>query len=251
MRFSPIFLYAAVASLMLLACKKEKEEAPVEETAQLEMRLFPMFQSDTLELDSTITLSSGFKMQVTDIKCYFYGLQNNGKQVIQAALFDYRDRGMQVFNTPGSYLDFASLSGILGVDTSVNHDDPAAFANSNPLNIANAGDMHWGWNPGYIFIKFEAKADTIPDGNDVFNHYLVYHIGTDNYLSKISFPTVNWQMITNKLHRAQLRLQVEAIFENATTPIDIRSEYMTHSGSGVEALTEKFRSNFVQALSAE
>ena len=251
MRFSPIFLYAAVASLMLLACKKEKEEAPVEETAQLEMRLFPMFQSDTLELDSTITLSSGFKMQVTDIKCYFYGLQNNGKQVIQAALFDYRDRGMQVFNTPGSYLDFASLSGILGVDTSVNHDDPAAFANSNPLNIANAGDMHWGWNPGYIFIKFEAKADTIPDGNDVFNHYLVYHIGTDNYLSNISFPTVNWQMITNKLHRAQLRLQVEAIFENATTPIDIRSEYMTHSGSGVEALTEKFRSNFVQALSAE
>jgi hypothetical protein len=251
MRRSRIVTYIVFASLALFACKKEKEETPVEEESQVELNLLPMFQSDTLELDSTITLSSGFKMQVTDIKCYFYGLQHNGKQLIQAALFDYRDRGFQVFKTSANYLDFSGLSGLLGVDTAVNHDDPAAFPNSSPLNIANAGEMHWGWNPGYIFIKFEARADTIPDGNDVFNHYLVYHIGTDTYLSNLSFPNMNWQMVSTKLHRAQLRLQVDQLFDNVSAPIDIRSEYMSHSGSGVEALTEKFRSNFVEALSAQ
>jgi hypothetical protein len=251
MRFNRIILYAFLASLPLLACKKEQEDQPVEQAAQLELRLLPMFESDTLELDSTVILSSGDRIQVTDIKCYFYGLGNNGKRLNEAALFDYRGRGFNVLQTVGNYQDFGSLTGILGVDTSVNHDDPAAFANNSPLNIANAGDMHWGWNPGYIFIKFEAKADTIADGNDLFNHYLVYHIGTDAYLSDLNFPAISWQMINAKLHRAQLRLQVATIFDNLVSPINIRTEYMSHSGSGVEQLTEKFRSNFVQALTAE
>ncbi len=251
MRLHHLLVLFLSVLVLTTSCKDKEENVPTDEPAQLELHLLPFFQNDTLELDSTVVLSNGFKMQVTDIKCYFYGLGNNGQQLKQAVLYNYREKGSQLLKVPGNYQDFPALSGYLGVTAPTNNADPSAFPNESDLNITNAGDMHWGWNPGYIFIKFEAKADTIPDGNDIFNHLLVYHIGTNPYISSLQFPTLNWQSINSKLHRANLRLHVNAIFDNLVSPIDIRSEYMTHSGSGTELLTEKFRFNFVQALQAQ
>jgi hypothetical protein len=129
--------------------------------------------------------------------------------------------------------------------------DPSAFPNDSPLNISNAGTMHWSWNTGYIFISIEGKTDTIPDATLNFNHSFSFHVGKDNFLETISFSNVNWQSISNNEHRLKLKLDLLSFLQNPNQPIDLKNEFLTHSGSGQQDLTLKVAQNFKQAITAQ
>ncbi|MEZ4919082.1 MAG: MbnP family protein [Saprospiraceae bacterium] len=62
--------------------------------------------------------------------------------------------------------DVSEISGVslgIGVDASVNHDDPATYPASHPLAPQNPS-MHWGWAAGYRFMAIEGKVDNNGDG---------------------------------------------------------------------------------------
>lgn len=241
-----------LVSIVLFACNKDQtEKTPTPENPSLKLEFRPFFGSDTLRLDSIYTLADGTAIKITDFKFYLSELKNGDKLLKDLTLYDYRSDGFQMFTIAGNYQDFSSLTGAVGVPSSVNHNDPSAFSMSSDLNIAIAGDMHWDWNPGYIFIKMEGKADTIQDGNANFDHLLVYHVGLDEHFSAIQFPTLNWVQAGSLLHVAKLKMNVKAVFDHPTQPINVRSESFTHSGSQQTILTEKFKSNFINSLIAE
>ena len=236
--------------LSLSSCKEDPVKTVPDPMDELKVTIQPTFGSTALQLDQTVYTNEGYAIQFTDIRFYLTSLKNSsGKQLTQAALFDYRNNGTALFNAPGKPADFPSLSGYFGVDSSLNHDDPTAFPTTNPLNILIANDMHWDWNPGYIFLKIEAKVDTLTDGIDNFNHYVVFHVGADAWLQPWSLSGITWSQTSQYLHTLPLKLDMQKFLQNGAQTIDVKTEHSSHSLAGEEALSIKVIQNLRDALS--
>jgi hypothetical protein len=235
--------------VLILSCRNEKVDEPISTPEnQIKVTVQPYFGSEKLYLDSIFSFSDGNQIKFTDIKFYFSEITNeNSKTLIDAALFNYSFSGNSFFSKTGDYLDFKSIKGYLGVNND-NHKDPSAFPNSSPLNIMNSDGMHWGWNTGYSFVQIEARADTLNDGIKNFNHTIVFHVGTDQFLQNLNYSNLNWQSIGNYTYQLAFKLDMKDVFEISTQPINIKTEFMTHSSAGQEALSLKVIQNFKSAL---
>ena len=240
-----IFLCVFVV-LAIAACDKDKPETPKN---YVQVAMQPVFGSQTFYMDSIYTTQEGYQIKFTELKCYFTLFKNGASALHEAALLDYRETGNLLFKKEGDYTKFNNLSAVLGVDSSLNHLDPSAFANDSPLNISNAGPMHWGWNPGYIFMNIEGKVDTIPDATLNPDLSFSFHIGTDPYLQNLQFNNINWTNIGNNTHQFKLKLDLLAFLGQGANSINLNSENLTHTAAGQEVLTQKVITNFKNAIS--
>lgn len=238
--------------IMLYSCKKDKVESTEEPSVekQIKLSMQPKFGIQNLLLDSVYELDNGTLIQISDIKMYFSDIKSSGNVVKDIALFDYRANGKLVFSAKDLGVDLNSLAFGVGVPSSLNHNDPSAFSSSNPLNILIANDMHWDWNPGYVFFKMEGKADTLVDGNANFNLNLSYHLGMDANFSSKTVSGINWSSASNSIKEASLKLDIQQFFQNPTSPILVKTENQTHSMPNQQVLTEKVKNNLLEAIHA-
>ncbi len=109
--------------------------------------------------------------------------------------------------------------------------------------------MHWGWSSGYIFMKVEAKVDTIPNGIPLFDHSVVFHIGQDVNLQTLSFDGINWQATGTNAYRYPLKLDMAKFLQNGAQTIDLKTEHTSHTAPGQEVLSLKVIENFKAAIS--
>lgn len=239
----------ALLALGFAACKKDTVAPPVIVKDALTVEVYPYFGNDLLLLDSVYQTNEGYDVQFTDLKFYACNWKNGTEVLTEVALFDFRESGNHFISVEKKPDAFTSIQGLLGVEPALNHADPTAFPNDHVLNITNAGGMHWGWNPGYIFIQVEAKVDTIQDGVPLFDHNVVIHVGTDNYLQTLDFPTVQWTAVGTQSFLSKMKLDMKQFLTNGTQTINLKNEYLTHSGAGQEALSLKAIQNFKAALS--
>lgn len=245
-------LILSVFSLLIVfsSCKDKVEEEPCDpEVTQLKVSVQPVYGSETLYLDSTYSTVEGYDVQFINLKFFAEDVRGSSSQLNDASLFDYRVTGTTLFTGEGEPADFALLEGNLGVQSSINHSDPSAFPNESILNISNSGGMHWGWNPGYIFMKVEAKVDTIPDGIALFDHNVVLHIGKDVNMQTFSFSAINWQQTGDLSYHFPLKLDMQTFLQNGPQIIDLKTEYTSHTASGQEVLSLKAIENFKAAIS--
>jgi hypothetical protein len=249
---SKFFFYFLFLMIIIISCKKKNPEPQLVDN-YLKITVQPTYMNNGAEnalLDSIYTTPEGYKVKFTDAKFYLTKLKNGNSNLLESAFFDFRETGLLLARIKGDYTQFSSLQGFIGVDSVLNHSDPSAFLNDSPLNISNAGPMHWGWNPGYIFINLEGKVDTIPDGVNNLDHSFSFHIGTDLYRRDLNFPTVNWQTVSETEKVFPLKLDLWKFLHNPMSSIDLKTEFLTHTGAGQQALTIKVTSNFQQALTA-
>jgi hypothetical protein len=241
-------LFLALLAPILWSCEPDdpKPVDPVAETVKVTIN--PTYGPQAFYMDSVYTTAEGYKVKFTELTCYFTLLKNGTNQLIEAALFNYRETGTLLTSRAGNHLNFSNLTGNIGVDSSLNHLDPSAFPNDSPLNISNAGPMHWGWNPGYIFMNIEGKVDTIIDATNNLDLSFSFHVGTDNYLQSFNFENVQWQDKGNKVWELPLKLDLAYFLTNQTSSINLKEEYLTHTGAGQETLTQKVIQNFKNAL---
>lgn len=242
------FLVVSI-TVLFVACTSDKIIPEVEEPQKLEVRVQPMFNDETIFEDSVYTTVEGYDLKFTELKFFFSEINHNGTVLADAAYFDWINKGTLVLSVQAKSTDFPTLSGNLGVGEAVNHSDPSAFPNDHPLNISNSGDMHWDWNPGYIFVKVEAKVDTIPDGIPLFDHNVVLHVGLDENLETWVFTDLNWVQVDCCLSRLSLKLDMAKFLQNDGQNIDLKTENSTHSAPGQEVLSTKVIQNFKAALS--
>ena len=236
--------------VVFTSCKDKVEPEPNEpEMAQLSVSVQPVFGGEILFLDSTYSTIEGYDVQFTDLKFFAEDVRGASAQLKDASLFDYRVTGTNLFTGEGTPEDFTLLEGNLGVQASLNGSDPSAFPNENPLNISNSGGMHWGWNPGYIFMKVEAKVDTIPDGVALFDHNVVFHVGKDENMQTLSFSNIDWQQTADLTYHFPLKLDMQLFLQNGTQTIDLQTEFTSHTAPGQEVLTLKVIENFKAAIS--
>lgn len=236
---------------MFLVTSCKKDDVIPTATQYLQIDILPTYANIgtmPMNLDSVYTTPEGYQVKFTDVKFYTSILKNESNSLLQAALYDLRETGVLMLRTPGDYAKFANLQGFIGVDSVLNHSDPSAFPNESPLNISNAGPMHWGWNPGYIFMNIEGKVDTIPDGINNLDHSFSFHIGTDLYRRDFSFTTLNWLKISESERKLNLKLDLWKFLHNSANSINLKTEFLTHTASGQQPLTEKVISNFQQSL---
>ncbi len=235
----------------VFSCKKDKIDEPivvVPPVKEVEIKVEPYFGTTKLFLDSTYTTSDNYKIQFTDIKFYCANLKSGNKSLSDIALFDFRETGNSFLKVAGISSDFTALNAILGVDSARNHSDPAAFSSTSPLNIMNAGGMHWGWNPGYIFMKIEAKVDTIPDATTNCTHFVTFHIGKEENKGTINLPSIPWKISSEYLSTATLKIDLNQ-FLISPQIIDVKTEYLSHTASGQELLSSKVMQNFSTSFS--
>lgn len=255
-------LILIISSFFIISCKKEgctddsaenynpnantDDGSCTYQLDQLKINVNTTFGIQNFYLDSIYQTDEGYFVKFTDVKFFVSDLKNNTDTLIHTALYDYRDTQNKLLSTTGDHLKFENLSGNIGVDSSINHSDPSMFPNDSPLNIENAGLMHWGWNTGYIFISIEGKVDTLAIG-DNFNHNFSFHIGTDPFLENFSFNGLLWTP-TSDGHQLEWSLDLKTFLNNVQSPIDLKNEYLTHSGSNQLLLAEKVKNNFMMAL---
>jgi hypothetical protein len=242
------FLFYLFLLAGLVSCKKDKP-TPIETTkSYVEITVQPTYNSSNLFLDSIYLTTEGYKIKFTDLKFFGTTLKNGQNSLAQVGFFDFAFSGNNFLKVEQDVNLFSDLQFILGVDSLINHNDPSTFSNDSPLNISNAGTMHWGWNPGYIFISVEGKADTLQDGIENYNHNFSFHVGTDDYLQTKSFSAINWVKTASNTHTFALQLDLFDVICNGLDPIDLRTEFLAHSSSLQTALTLKFGKNFKSAL---
>lgn len=249
MKHFPIL--ALLVFVTSFSCKKKKDDVidtPVFQQSKLSLK--PMFGSQTIQLDSIYTMSNGYQIEFIELKAYFTDIQSGGSVLKDAALFNFRETGSLIFQANQVISNPSSIQFGMGVPSSINHNDPSLFPASNPLNVAIANDMHWDWNPGYIFFKVEAKVDTIVDGITNCNHNLVYHVGTDTYYTSKTITSLNWSAVSSMLNEAWLKIDLKNFFENSGSEINVKTEFTTHSMTSQSTLTEKARQNFAASVRA-
>ena len=235
------------------ACNKKKKEDPVIPVAEqiIEVHLVPTLDGQAYSLNQVIESSFGYRYFFSDIKLLGTELANGANTLATAFLYNYQATGTLLASTVGNKSNYANLSMNLGVSDPLNHADPSLPANSSPLNISNASDMHWGWNPGYIFVKLEGKVDTIPDGIDNFDHNFVFHLGMDAAFRSIDFSNMTWKVVSETKNKTNLLLQMRTIFDQPSHEIDLRANYTSHSALSQMPLTNLVMDQFKMAIEKE
>jgi hypothetical protein len=233
--------------LSLTSCKSDDPEIVMQSSDPLKVTVQPVFGGEDLLLDSTYQTPEGYDIQFTDIKFYLQDVRSGLNLLKDVALFDYRLRGTSMIERTGDVVNYPNLQMNLGVGASVNHNDPVGFDPNSWLYISNANDMHWDWNPGYIFVKIEAKVDTIQDGIALFDHNVVFHIGKDENLKTLSFTDINWINIGSGYY-FPLKLDMLHFLDTGTSSIDVKTEYTSHTMAGQEVISAKVMDNFKEAL---
>ena len=234
-----------VSLVVISSCKDDVVEPPNAMYGDLKVTVQPTYNGSTLYLDTVYSTVEGYDVQFTDLKFFAEDIRGE-EQILDAALFDYRESGTLLFQAEGDPTNVVTLTANLGVGA-VNHDDPSAFPVESVLNINNSGGMHWDWNPGYIFMKVEAKVDTIPDGIPLFDHNVILHIGKDINLQTLTFsPT--WLEGADDVYEYGLQLDMSTFLQNNGQNIDLRTEYTSHTAPGQEVLSLKVIENFKAAI---
>lgn len=228
-----ILFILLLISTLLFSCKKEKKSDPIvdkEYTTELAFDLFFGEQQITSPTQVFI-LDNGYKVKVANVKVLFTRPQIGDKTLAESVFYDFPNTTNNLFL---SYKNASFLTGDfkinLGVDRDVNHQDPSAFPLESPLNILNSGDMHWSWNPGYIFYKMELMMDISNiSGEEHFDHPVSYHIGLDDNFYAFGPENVTQHSINELTKRIRLKLDFKEFLFGTQPPVDIVTESISHS----------------------
>ena len=141
--------------------------------------------------------------------------------------------------------NYKGIKFAIGVDSTINNEDPAIYASEHPLSITN--NAHWTWNSGYIFVKFEGKIDSLPNGNEDLSQILLYHLGTNPLYREVSFDH-NFTVVAGNEFVYQLQLDIDRIFFSESDTLDARHDNDTQTLDNFD-LAERVTNLFVNAIS--
>ncbi len=236
--------------LVFISCEKDKPEPEPEQEKNMQIDVMPYFGEQQLYLDSVYTTDENYLIQFQEVRLYMSNFANSGTTLNDVALFNLRQTQHAFLNTQADATQFGAMTAVLGIDSLRNHADPSSFPTTSPLNIMNANDMHWGWNPGYIFIYIDAKIDTIPDATVNLDHFLSFHIGKDQFKQNLSLGNVPWNITENSteiLAKATLKLDLKQ-FLYAPHILNLKAENISHTGPGQDDLSLRLIQNFANAI---
>ncbi len=124
--------------------------------------------------------------------------------------------------------DVESISFHIGVEESVNHNDPTLWPSDHPL-APKSPSMHWGWAGGYRFIAMEGNAGTSFNSN-----FELHCLGDNNYFE----TTVD---LTGENSDDAINLYINADYNEGLKGLGIASGVISHGTLESEECIKNFR----------
>jgi len=119
---------------------------------------------------------------------------------------------------------------IIGVNETANSQTETDFterSNDDPLGLKDPA-MHWNWNSGYKFVRFDGEVDT--DGDGVVDTPIAYHIGSNPLRKVVQFDTdLNLESGDNDLIMV---MDLNEFFEGVD--FQIEENWDTHTGNNLD-----------------
>ncbi|MBX7050647.1 MAG: hypothetical protein K1X54_01285 [Flavobacteriales bacterium] len=251
-----IVLFSAV--FVLFSCKdknKEEENQPTPTTAKVLVHFKPMWGDQPFVMQQVYHDDFGNRIRSDKFMQYYSGIRlrnTAGEDVIMKDFYladFYNNIDFEFDVPPGSYNRF---NFDIGIPEDYNKDqDPAQYANDHPLSVAGSQGMFWTWNTGYIFLKFEGKADTTgTDGAELLEPVAI-HIGDDPMFTRYSSPLMDIQLAAGDTREINVLIHVDQIFATgAANDIDLATDAITHTSNNLD-LANQFMENYTYAITVE
>jgi len=132
----------------------------------------------------------------------------------------------------------------LGLDSFTNHGDPSNWAAKHPLNPLYNG-LHWGWNPGYIFMSHEGQ---FLNKGKVDNY--TFHIATLDFRTEIEMP-LSYIHNSGNLDIIQIKVDLAKYFDGVNAYSLQNDIPASHSNKAHAPYINKLRANIQQMFSAK
>lgn len=181
---------------------------------------------------------------------YFHGLRMGGPET--GLFFAEGDThvlaGMNLTKTFSNIdvepLDYSGTRIIIGVEEEQNGQIESDFTQrtaEDPLSIKDPS-MHWNWNSGYKFVRFDGEVDTDDDG--IVDTPIAYHLGTNALRSVIEFQH-DTIPLGERINRLSMVFNLDEFFSGVD--FQIQSNWDTHTGNNLplaQQLTANLSSTF-------
>lgn len=189
-----------VLSLFIDACKPDISH----DTGNLKLRFENRANNTQLELGKTYNLPNGQQIALNTFSYYISNIvllkadgtnytvpQDSSYFLIKADAPE--SQVITLRHIPAG--DYSGIRFTLGVDSLRSVADISK--RTGVLDPAVAGDLYWGWNTGYVFMKIEGSSPQAPYDEDTQSNLVLYAIGgyggfsepTPNNLKTISLDT--------------------------------------------------------------
>ncbi len=140
--------------------------------------------------------------------------------------------------------DYSGTRIIIGVEEEQNGQMETDFTqrtSEDPLAIKDPS-MHWNWNSGYKFVRFDGEVDTDDDG--IVDTPIAYHLGTDALRTVVEFQH-DIISLGERGNRLTMVFNLDEFFSGVD--FQIQSNWDTHTGNNLplaEQLTSNLSSTF-------
>lgn len=239
-----------VLSLFMVSCNDDDEGTdptpPADTSAEIMLAFEYKFGSNSFELDTYYTTATGENVKFSLATFYIAKptLMDDAENMFPLNPEYIIVRPGQMMTSFGEMEEghVHELMYSLGIDEASNTQDgatgvqPTDFSADHPLAPQPEG-MHWSWNSGYIFAKFEGEVDYDKDGTA--DSTFAYHLGT-NAMRRDKMEVLHADIEGGEDFMMEMAIDMGAIFNN----VDLNTERSTHSMGDGEALAEKIMDNF-------
>ncbi|NQX91889.1 MAG: hypothetical protein HRT74_07170 [Flavobacteriales bacterium] len=240
------FLLTLFAAILIFSGCDKDDPAP---TGRVEIIPRALYNGEPIQQGFLYDDGVGHKIRIDDFKAYLSNValvKENGERVLLADYYLSRFYMNPGISAEVESTNYNKIQWSVGVPASVNKDsDPAAFPNSHPLSVQGSAGMFWSWNTGYIFTKFDGKANLTGGLGPVLDPF-AFHIGED-FLYRSHEASVNVCPNGDETQRVYIDFHVDQFLANPIDTIDISQDNITHTSGNVE-LAERFNENFNSAI---
>lgn len=238
-----LFLFSLCVTC-LLACKKENPLVDDVQNNDFKILFQASYLNEKLIANQLIQINDSLDVRITDFKFYISHLQSD-QEWTSYSLHKFEDDSLNSLNfSAHKHALNQSFKFYFGVDSLSNHGDPSVHPNNHPLNIMLANDMHWGWDPGYVFIKIEG---IVYNKNTATNKNLSWHISRDEFYKVVELGKMNWKK-QGTGYTATLNFHFEKILANFGNSFSIWEKNSCHSGPEEKKATEEILNLVINAI---
>lgn len=251
---SIIFSVVVLFSCLVVSCKPDEPTPdPVPEKGILKVNVKTSINGLPFDLNTPYGIIFNYRIQAQSLAFLmhnFFAKKSDGSLVLIADALRY-DRSANSTSSFSVSIDPGNYQGIsfgVGIDSVLNHSDPALLSASHPFSYNVSSDLHWGWSTGYIFLKMEGFADTSGTGTGPIDQTFLYHIGVDELYRRFDFYSNSFSITKDQTTTMNIELDVAKMFTNGVDTIDLKTENATQSSGGMP-LARKFVSIYEDAFS--
>lgn len=246
--------YLLVLALVFSCCGDDPEPIDTDGlfyNSQLKLRFTPTWNGVPVTDGSEYTdqfgnrlLQFNFKFFVSELK--LVSEAGGELEVSPVELIEVGDGEVELTFPILQETNYTAFKMHTGVSPEYNVDyDPSTWPNDFPLSVQGAAGMHWSWNTGYIFTKFDGKADTTDTVEPSYLYPFSFHAGADEFYTLFEYDMEFYSEI-DSTHDVHFQIEMEK-FLDGVHQIDIRDDGETHTGGDFQ-LAQQFTDNFNASL---